>query len=102
MENMTRYKIVEIYNTNVIQSVVLREHTHTHARGCRGCDHMVVGFTTTYAMKTEEQRNGVSSDQKGQSSSTENRMLLVLFISLVLDLLSFTLILPLLPSLLDY
>lgn len=53
-------------------------------------------------MKTEEQRNGVSPDQKGQSSSTENRMLLVLFISLVLDLLSFTLILPLLPSLLDY
>ena len=41
---------MQIYNTNVIQSVVLREHTHTHARGCRGCDRMVVGFTTTYAI----------------------------------------------------
>jgi hypothetical protein len=41
---------MQIYNTNVIQSVVLREHTHTHARGGRGCDRMVVGFTTTYAI----------------------------------------------------
>ena len=59
-------------------------------------------------MKANRQGNGVAStdNNRGQKSSpssgNENRMLLVLFISLVLDLLSFTLILPLLPSLLDY
>lgn len=49
-------------------------------------------------------KNGVSTGQADQRSNTgkENKMLAVLFCSLVLDLLSFTLILPLLPSLLDY
>jgi len=36
------------------------------------------------------------------STGSEHRTLMVVFLSLVIDLLAFTLILPLLPSLLDY
>lgn len=55
-------------------------------------------------MKKEKQENDVSEvlAQKKLANRQENKRLFVLFISLVLDLLSFTLILPLLPSLLDY
>lgn len=43
-----------------------------------------------------------SHHKEPTSTKEENRVLYVVFISLVLDLLAFTLILPLLPSLLDY
>ena len=42
------------------------------------------------------------SDDSEQMSSFGTRNLTVLFISLLLDLVAFTVILPLLPSLLDY
>jgi len=43
-----------------------------------------------------------SEDSSQMSSSFSARNLTVLFISLLLDLVAFTVILPLLPSLLDY
>jgi len=42
------------------------------------------------------------SDDVSQMSSFSTRNLAVLFVSLLLDLVAFTVILPLLPSLLDY
>ena len=60
---------------------------------------------------TRSQQNGDNSkaenmndaSQKDTSlSPSERKMLLILFVSLVIDLLAFTVILPLLPTLLDY
>ena len=36
----------------VTQYEAKRVKTHKAIRGCRGCDHMVVEFTTTYAVST--------------------------------------------------
>jgi len=44
----------------------------------------------------------VLTEDVPQTSSLASRNLVVLFISLLLDLVAFTVILPLLPSLLDY
>jgi len=43
-----------------------------------------------------------ASDDNSQMSSFSTRNLSILFVSLLLDLVAFTVILPLLPSLLDY
>ena len=46
--------------------------------------------------------SATQSDDDSQMSSFSTRNLSVLFISLLLDLVAFTVILPLLPSLIDY
>ena len=46
--------------------------------------------------------SGGSDSVNGVKEQTDKRALVVVFVSLVLDLLAFTVILPLLPSLLDY
>ena len=40
----TQFQINSEYDT-IYKDVII------HQRGCRGCDRMVVGFTTTYAIK---------------------------------------------------
>ena len=48
--------------------------------------------------------NGQNQEESKDTSlsKSERKILLILFLSLVIDLLAFTVILPLLPSLLDY
>ena len=50
------------------------------------------------------QNNGASvqSEDSKKEDSMDRRMMLVVFASLVVDLIAFTMILPLLPALLDY
>ena len=53
-------------------------------------------------MANEKTQNGRSSSPADSADKGANRILYVVFLSLVIDLLGFTLILPLLPSILDY
>lgn len=50
-----------------------------------------------------DSKGSTSMDNKKESMSKESRKtLIILFLSLVLDLLGFTVILPLMPSILEY
>lgn len=50
-----------------------------------------------------DSKASTNTDSKSESMSKESRRtLIILFISLVLDLLGFTVILPLMPSILEY
>lgn len=49
-----------------------------------------------------EDHGSPKAGSSGQGKKLDHRMLLIVFISLLLDLLAFTMILPLLPALLDY
>ena len=47
-------------------------------------------------------RTGSEEKKKDAAGSSSSRMLVVVFVALLIDLLAFTMILPLLPALLDY
>lgn len=80
------------------------------------CFKLTFYFTEYIAMVTTRSRNGILADQHEDSGETssknksgdttlsldERSLLVVVFVSLMIDLLAFTVILPLLPSLLDY
>lgn len=53
-------------------------------------------------MSSPNGRDGQEGDENKEKVKDENRILTILFVSLVIDLLAFTVILPILPSLLDF
>lgn len=63
---------------------------------------------TPYAKTLQPSRNnnaaeyGAESDDKHDTREPTSKTVYVIFVSLIFDLLGFTVILPLLPSLLDY
>lgn len=69
---------------------------------------MVVTRSNSRGQSTSSEQNGeaISEQTKNEGDSKltkdERKMLMTVFISLVIDLLAFTVILPLLPSILDY
>jgi len=62
----------------------------------------VIVTACTVVMVQRSRDDDVLTEDVPQTSSLASRNLVVLFISLLLDLVAFTVILPLLPSLLDY
>jgi hypothetical protein len=45
-----------VQNSQVVNFLIFYERVFTEEMGgCRGCDHMVVGFTTTYAIDVYHQ-----------------------------------------------
>ncbi|KAH8307667.1 hypothetical protein KR044_007755 [Drosophila immigrans] len=57
---------------------------------------------TTSKGKPEEAKSSVNSNKDMATNEKSNPMIYIIFLSLLLDLLAFTIILPLLPSLLEY
>jgi len=70
-------------------------------RGGHSVDNGVEGLAKLGSSGRDESSKVNDEEVKGEAK-TDRRALVVMFISLVLDLLAFTVILPLLPSLLDY
>lgn len=63
-------------------------------------DHFILQRKKAPTMTSTKTQNGKSAPSDAERGA--NRTLYVVFLSLVIDLLGFTLILPLLPSILDY